>query len=125
MELEKLSEKYSLKYILAVLNSSYAMAFLNNYRRHRLENYFYPDDFRKFPIPQISLERQQSIAAIADTILAAKAAASKADTTALERQIDNLVYHLYNLTYDEVKVIEPEFPLGKAEYEGITIEERK
>jgi hypothetical protein len=46
---------------------------------------------------------------------AAKAVNPKADTTALERQIDNLVYRLYNLTYDEVKVIEPDFPLGKTE----------
>jgi len=26
---------------------------------------------------------------------------------------------LYNLTYDEVKLIEPDFPLSKEEYEGI------
>jgi hypothetical protein len=37
---------------------------------------------------------------------------------ALERQIDNLVYRLYNLTYEEIKVIEPDFPLTRAEYEG-------
>jgi hypothetical protein len=49
-------------------------------------------------------------------ILAAKAIDPKADTTTLEREIDNLVYRLYNLTYDEVKVIEPEFPLSRAEW---------
>jgi hypothetical protein len=32
---------------------------LNNYRRHRLENYFYPDDFRNFPVPNITLAAQQ------------------------------------------------------------------
>jgi hypothetical protein len=94
------------------------MAYLNNYRRHRLDNYFYPDDLRKFPIPKISREQQLSFESIVDKILAAKAADPKADTTALERQIDNMVYRLYNLTYEEVKVIEPGFPLGKAEYEG-------
>jgi len=31
------------------------------------------------------------------------------DTTAEERQIDNLVYKLYNLTYEEVKIIQPSF----------------
>jgi hypothetical protein len=50
--------------------------------------------------------------------LAAKAADPKADTSVFERQIDNLVYRLYNLTYEEVKVIGPGFPPGKAEYEG-------
>jgi hypothetical protein len=34
----------------------------------------------------------------------------------LERQLDNLVYRLYDLSYEEVKVIEPDFPLGRAEY---------
>ncbi|MDR2406793.1 MAG: hypothetical protein LBE13_01575 [Bacteroidales bacterium] len=33
-------------------------------------------------------------------------------------QIDNLVYRLYNLTYEEVKVIEPGLAMDKAEYEG-------
>jgi hypothetical protein len=28
-----------------------------------------------------------------------------------------MVYSLYGLTDEEVKVIKPEFPLGKAEYE--------
>jgi hypothetical protein len=31
----------------------------------------------------------------------------------------NIVYRLYNLTYEEIKVIEPEFPLSRAEYEGM------
>ena len=40
----------------------------------------------------------------------------------LEQQIDNLVYKLYELTYEEVLVIDPEFELSKEEYEGIEIE---
>lgn len=37
-------------------------------------------------------------------------------------RIDNLVYKLYELTYDEVKVIDPAFSLSKKEYEGIKLE---
>lgn len=44
------------------------------------------------------------------------------DTIALEQEIDNLVYKLYELTYDEVKVIDPEFSLSKKEYEAIKLE---
>jgi hypothetical protein len=44
------------------------------------------------------------------------------DTTALEQQIDNLVYKLYELTYQEVKIIDPEFKLTESEYEEIKIE---
>ena len=39
-----------------------------------------------------------------------------------ERRIATLVYRLYNLTYNEIKVIEPDFPLSKEEYEEISIE---
>lgn len=69
VELEKISECYNLKYVLAVLNSSYAMAYLNNYRRHRLENYFYPDDFRNFPLPKIEFSKQEAFVALADYML--------------------------------------------------------
>ena len=43
------------------------------------------------------------------------------DTTTLEQQIDNLVYRLYDLTYDEVKVVDPEFGLSREEYEAIEV----
>ena len=35
----------------------------------------------------------------------------------LEQQIDLIVYHLYNLTYDEVLIIDPESPIKREEYE--------
>jgi hypothetical protein len=44
------------------------------------------------------------------------------DSTSLEKEIDNLVYKLYELTYDEVKVIDPAFSLSKKEYEAIKLE---
>jgi hypothetical protein len=39
-------------------------------------------------------------------IIAAKQENPNADTTALEREIDNLVYALYGLTPEEVAIIE-------------------
>ncbi|MDD1446026.1 N-6 DNA methylase [Dolichospermum sp. ST_sed8] len=44
------------------------------------------------------------------------------DTTALEQQIDNIVYKLYELTYEEVKIIDPEFALTEQEYADIKLE---
>ena len=37
----------------------------------------------------------------------------------LEQQIDLIVYHLYNLTYDEVLIIDPEIPISRDEYEKV------
>ena len=45
-----------------------------------------------------------------------------ADTTKEEHAIDNLVYKLYQLTYDEVKMIDPEFELTEQEYTAIKME---
>jgi hypothetical protein len=75
------------------------------------------------PIPDSSILTKSPIVEklrlLIDKILAAKAADPKADTSRFERQIDSLVYRLYNLTWDEVRVIEPEFSMSKAEYEGM------
>ncbi|BAM12873.1 hypothetical protein HCN_1692 [Helicobacter cinaedi PAGU611] len=41
-----------------------------------------------------------------DRILESKAKDSALDTSKLESQIDSLVYKLYNLTNDEIEIIE-------------------
>ena len=46
-----------------------------------------------------------------------KAKNPNADTTVYEAEIDKLVYHLYQLTYDEVLIVDPETPLTKEEYD--------
>lgn len=50
---------------------------------------------------------QQPFILIVDQILSLKKAGK--DTTYLENQIDIMVYKLYGLTYDEVKIIDPGF----------------
>jgi hypothetical protein len=105
-ELEEKSKNYDLKYLLAILNSKYANFHLNNHRRHRLENYFYPDDFRNLPIPVIDKKQQLPLIAIVDLILLAKSEKFNADTAQLEQQIDDMVYKLYDLTDEEIAIIE-------------------
>ena len=51
--------------------------------------------------------------------LAAKKGDRHADTSELEKAIDRLVYKLYQLTYHEVKIIDPEFELTEPEYTAI------
>ena len=59
-------------------------------------------------IPLISppSEEQVPIATLVDQILAAKHIDPEADTSTLENQIDTLVYELYNLTEDEIAIVE-------------------
>ncbi|WP_101007572.1 Eco57I restriction-modification methylase domain-containing protein [Helicobacter pylori] len=61
------------------------------------------------PIPQITKSNQPTadkIIALVDKILQAKAKDPKANTQKLEKEIDALVYQLYNLTDEEIKIIE-------------------
>lgn len=48
----------------------------------------------------------------------------KNGSSELESEIDFLVYKLYRLTYNEVKLIDPEFPLSQTEYENYNIDEQ-
>ncbi|GAA6997845.1 hypothetical protein AOH408_04230 [Helicobacter pylori] len=61
------------------------------------------------PIPQITKSNQPTadkIIALVDKILALKEKDPKANTQKLEKEIDALVYQLYNLTDEEIKIIE-------------------
>lgn len=43
-------------------------SYLNSIRKHRIRNYFYPDDLKKLPIKQVPLEQQEELAKYAKEI---------------------------------------------------------
>jgi len=65
-------------------------------------------------------EEEQTIVNLVDQILEKKD--NDEDTTELENQIDLMVYRLYGLTYEEVKVVDEDFEMGREEYEGLDIQ---
>jgi adenine-specific DNA-methyltransferase len=77
--------------------------------------HIYPEHLRNLPVPLAPESAQLPVVSLVDKILAAKAGNPKADTAVFERELDRLVYCLYNLTGDEVGVIEPGVPLERAE----------
>ncbi len=98
----------SYPYLLALFNS-------------QLMNFLYKDlvseDVRVFPeVKPVQLfkppiatgtkQQQSKIETIANKIIAAKQSNPKADTTALEKEIDKLIYQLYELTEEEIKIVE-------------------
>ncbi|MCQ2827492.1 class I SAM-dependent DNA methyltransferase [Helicobacter pylori] len=107
------SDAYNLKLLTALLNSKLITFYFKNfcggcilgksgyqYNKHALE---------KIPIPKITEKNQEladKITALVDKILQAKAKDPKADTQELEKEIDALVYQLYHLTDEEIKIIE-------------------
>lgn len=69
-------------------------------------------------IPIYKSPKPEPIITIVDKILATKKHNPQADTKHLENQIDIMVYKIYNLTYEEVKTIDPliEKIISKEEY---------
>lgn len=68
-----------------------------------LELYLKP--LSEIPIKRISPDEQKPFIKLVDRILATKQRDAEADTSALEREIDELVYALYGLTPEEIKII--------------------
>ncbi len=66
-EREEISRRFNLKYVLAVMNSSFARTFVNKRRRSKLN--IYPDDWKKLPIAPIPLEEQKEFVKLVDKIL--------------------------------------------------------
>ncbi|GAA6863304.1 class I SAM-dependent DNA methyltransferase [Helicobacter pylori] len=107
------SDAYNLKLLTTLLNSKLITFYFKNfcggcilgksgyqYNKHALE---------KIPIPKITPQNQKlahKITDCAQAILEAKEKDPKANTQKLEKEIDALVYELYNLTDEEIKIIE-------------------
>jgi hypothetical protein len=108
-----------LKYLLGILNSHLINIWYKNFDTD-LEIKLV--SVKSIPVREISQEQQQPIISLVDQILTSKKSNPKADTSELEKEIDNLVYKLYQLRYNEVKIIDPDFPLTEEEYEAIKIE---
>jgi type I restriction-modification system DNA methylase subunit len=86
-----------------VLNWFYANSFSNN---STLTVNISKTFLEKLPIPKIPETEQQPFIKLVDKILADKKASN--DTSALEREIDGLVYGLYGLSEDEILIVEGE-----------------
>ena len=62
--------------------------------------------FENLPIKLINPSAQEKFVKLVDEILAAKKGDRNADTSELEKAIDDLVYQLYGLTEEEIKIVE-------------------
>ncbi|WP_441694121.1 type IIG restriction enzyme/methyltransferase [Helicobacter pylori] len=102
-----------LRYLLGILHSKLiTFAFKTFYAGGGLgeSGYRYKKAFiERLPIPKITPQNQKLAHKITDgaeAILEAKEKDPKANTQKLEKEIDALVYQLYNLTDEEIKIIE-------------------
>lgn len=99
------------RYFVGVLNSKLSEYLLDNEYSNKLgagSRGLQKNLMERFPIPQITLATQplaNKIESLVDQILTAKKDNPRADTAELEREIDELVFDLYELTPDEREVV--------------------
>jgi type I restriction-modification system DNA methylase subunit len=97
----------ALKFVLALLNSKLYFVWLyfkGKRKGEMLELYQKP--LSEIPIKMIPPAEQKPFVALVDKILAAKQRDAEADTSGLEREIDDLVYSLYGLTAEEIALVQ-------------------
>jgi len=114
------SDRINLKYLTGLLNSKLIAFWLKNKGSMQGNNY----QLDKRPLMEIPIYKPTDteiykIAVLVDNIIAQKKLSI--DSTVNERKIDELVYRLYDLSYSEVKVIDPDFALDENEYEAIKL----
>ena len=102
----------NIKSLVALLNSQLlTYAFRNYYSGGDLRGntFRYKKAFmEQLPIVKADEVVRCKLEALVDQIQAAKAANPTADVTAIEAEIDQLVYQLYDLTEEEIKIVEGE-----------------
>ncbi|MDD4150727.1 MAG: TaqI-like C-terminal specificity domain-containing protein [Bacteroidales bacterium] len=103
-------DSFSLECLLAIFNSKLATFYHFNSSPKATKGVF-PKilvyDVNNFPLPKhIENEVQLKVKSLVDQILTKKSQDNNTDTTALESQIDQLVYQLYDLTDEEIAIIE-------------------
>ena len=95
--------------ILGILNSRLtSFWFVNKFGKMQRQTFpqFKVNELAEFPLPKGREKRQDDIIRLVAGILSAKAQDPDADTSALEREIDQLVYQLYGLTPEEIAIVE-------------------
>ena len=116
------NDEYKLKSILALINSKLIKFYYKllvpesgkTFAEVKIVN------LKQIPIKPESKTIQEQFVDNVDQILLDKKASK--DTQYLEDQIDLMVYKLYELTYEEVLIVDPECPFSKEEYEKFELE---
>ena len=119
---KKQSTTESYELFLAIANSNLMWWFLKNTgdtlqgdARRMKSNYLNP-----FPLPlTVRAETDSLIKGKVETIMQNKAQAL--NTKFLEKELDIIVYKLYNLSFEEAKIIEPKLEITVSEYDAVLL----
>jgi len=103
------------------------VAFLNS----NVVNWYYANNFSNkseltvnisktylemIPLPKVDKVAEDALCSLVNKIIYFKSN-DVLDTSSLENEINFIIYKLYNLTFDEVLIIDPQTPITREEYE--------
>lgn len=101
------SEKIGLLPLLAILNSKLMFLWLFNKGKRKGEILeLFPTPINEIPIVMPEDNVSQCLTTLTTQIIERKRENLLSDTSALEAEIDRMVYELYGLTEDEIKIVE-------------------
>ncbi|MCR5191959.1 MAG: Eco57I restriction-modification methylase domain-containing protein [Bacteroidales bacterium] len=103
-----IDKDYTYPYMCALLNSSLINYWFRNIfvLTDKLFPYIRKSQLDYIPIAKASIEVQTQIGDVVNQIIYQKQSSPLADTSKLENEINQLVYQLYNLTPEEIAIIE-------------------
>ncbi|MDD3436561.1 MAG: N-6 DNA methylase [Candidatus Gastranaerophilales bacterium] len=97
----------NVKYLVALLNSTLIAFWLKTMGKMQGNNYQVDKEpLVNIPIAVTSTAIKDEFIKIVDQIISEKQSDLSADTSALEAQIDQMVYELYGLTEEEIRIVE-------------------
>jgi hypothetical protein len=80
------------------------------------------EPLQQIPIAMPTELEQSRLTDKVNLILDLKADNPLANTSLIEYEIDIIVYHLYDITYDEILAIDPETTITREEYENYKLD---
>jgi len=106
-ERERLSQQFAPGYLLAIMNSRFAQAWLQGKRRSRI--HIYPDDWKALPIPNASSDHQQALVELVDDATSLHKqhgvqllGEALAKSLSIQSQINERVNTLYDEALDDI-----------------------
>ena len=117
------TDRVNLRYLTGLLNSKLIAFWLRNRGKMQGLNYqLDKEPLQQIPIAVPEIEVQTWIGHLVDEIIERKSANANASIQDVENQIDIIIYHLYDLTYDEVLIVDLQPQLSREEYESFNLE---
>ncbi len=115
------NEKSNNLFLLALLNSKLVTYLYRLFSQEigRTLSQIKPTTLQEIPIAAPSFEMQSKLTNLVNQILSSKKQNPDTDTSVLETEIDILVYKLYELSYEEVLIIDSDFGLSEEEYNKV------